>query len=52
MARTKTTPRRRSKNGKKIYIIKRRLPNPKSVTFGNTEFTVRYERIGKKRMGR
>ena len=51
MARTKT-PRRRGKNGKKIYIIKRRLANPKSVRFGNTEFTVRYERIGKKPMGR
>ena len=33
---------------KKIYVIKRRLANPKSVRFGNTQFTVRYERIGKK----
>ena len=52
MARTKATPRRRVKNGKKIYIIKRGLANPKSVRFGNAEFTVRYERIGKKHMGR
>ena len=52
MARTKTTPRRRGKNSKKIYIIKRRLSNPISVRFRNTEFTVRYERIGKKQMGR
>ena len=45
-------PRRRGKNNKKIYIIKQRLANPKSVRFGNTEFTVRYERIGKKHIGR
>ena len=32
---------------KKIYVIKRRLANPKSVRFGNTQFTVRYKRIGK-----
>ena len=40
------------KTVKKIYIIKRRLANPKSVRFGNTEFTARYDRIGKKHMGR
>ena len=52
MARTKTTPRKRGKNSKKIYIIKQRLANPKSVRFGNIELTVRYKRISKKHMGR
>ena len=52
MARTKTTPRRRAKSGKKIYVIKRRLANLKSVRFGNAQFTVRYERIGKKHVRR
>ena len=48
MARTKARPRIRAKSGKKIYVIKRRLANPKSVRFRNTQFTVRYKRIGKK----
>ena len=52
MARPKTTPRGRAKSGKKIYVIERRLANPKPVRFGNTQFTVRYERIGKKRVRR
>ena len=47
MARTKTTPRRTISGGKKTYILKR-LANPKSFRFGNTQFTVRYERIGTK----
>ena len=47
MVRTKTTPRRKRSEGKKTYILKRRLANPKSVRFRNTQFTVRYERIGK-----
>ena len=33
---------------KKQFIIKRRLENPKSVRIGNTSFTVRYERIGRR----
>ena len=48
MARTKTIPRRKRSGGKKTYILKRRLANPKSLRFGNTQFTVRYERIGTK----
>ena len=48
MAITKTRPIRRAKIGeKKIYVIKRRQANPKSVRFENTQFTVRYKRIGK-----
>ena len=47
MARTKTVPRRWAKSGKNIYVIKR-LANLKSVRFRNTQFTVRYEKIGKK----
>ena len=52
MARTKTMPRRRAKSGKKIYVVKRRLANPKSVRLGNTQFMVRYETIGKKHVRR
>ena len=46
MSRTKTKPRR--VKGKKTYILKRKLQTPKVVRFGNTQFTVRYERIGVK----
>ena len=49
MARTKTTPQR-NKSGRKTCILERRLATPKSVKFGNTQFTVRYERIGKKNL--
>ena len=48
MARTKTTPRR--VKGKKTYILKRKLQTPKVARFGNTQFTVRYERIGVKQI--
>ena len=51
MARTKTTPQR-NKSGSKTYILKRRLTTPKSIKFGNTQFTVRYERIGTKNLRR
>ena len=51
MARTKTRPPR-NKRGRKTYILKRRLETPKSVKFGNTQFTVRYERIGTKNLRR
>ena len=51
MARTKITPRR-NKSGRKTYLLKRRLATPKSVKFGNTQFTVRYERIGTKNLRR
>ena len=49
MARTKTTPQR-NKSGRKTYILERRLATPKSVKFGNTQFTIRYERIGTKNL--
>ena len=52
MARNKTMPRRRAKGGKKIYTIKRRQVNPKSVRFGNTQFTGRYDGTGKKHVRR
>ena len=48
MARTKTTPR--SVKGKKTYILKRKMQTPKVVRFGNTQFKVRYERIGVKKL--
>lgn len=49
MARTKTTvTRKRTTKGKKTYTTKRRLVMPKSVRFGNTQLTVRHERIGVK----
>ena len=48
MARTKTTPRKKRSSGKKTYILKRKLANPKSVRFRNTQARVRYERIGTK----
>ena len=51
MDRTKTTPWI-NKSGKKTYILKRRLATTKSVKFGNTQFTVRYERIGTKNLSR
>ena len=45
MARAKTIPRKKRSGGKKTYIFKKRSTNPKSVRFGNTQFTIRYERI-------
>ena len=48
MVRTKTSSRRKRSEGKKTYILKRRLANPKLVRLRNTQFTVRYERIGTK----
>ena len=48
MARTKTTPRKKRSSGKKTYILKRKLANPKSVSFRNTQGSPRYERIGTK----
>ena len=48
MARTKTTLRR--VKVKKTYILKRKLQTPKVVRFGNTQFTVKYERIGVKKI--
>ena len=47
----KTTPPR-NPSGREMYILKRRLAAPKSVKFGNTQFTVRYERIGTKNLRR
>ena len=47
----KTTPRR-NESGRKTYILKRRVATPKLVKFGNTQFTVRYERIGTKNLRR
>ena len=44
MTRTKTTPSRKRSEVKKTDILKRRLANPKSARFGNTQLTVRYER--------
>ena len=51
MARTKTTPRRKiPRLSKRGFIIKQKLENPKVVKFGNTQFTVRYKRFGRRRL--
>ena len=50
MVPAKTTPRKIK--GKKTYILKRKLQTPKVVRFGKKQFTVRYERIGVKKLRR
>ena len=42
MVRVKRTSKRRK------YIIKQRLDTPKTVKFGNKQFTVRFKRISKR----
>ena len=57
MVRIKATPRRsrrlwvRNKKRPK-FIVKERLENPKSVAFNGKLFTVRYKRVGKKKIRR
>ena len=34
------------RRARKTYVLKKRLESPKTVRFGNTQFTVRYERVG------
>ena len=57
MVRIKSTPRRsrrlwvRNKKRPK-FIVKERLENPKSVAFNGKLFTVRYKRVGKKKIRR
>ena len=57
MVRIKATPRRsrrlwvRNKKRQK-FIVKERLENPKSVAFNGKLFTVRYKRVGKKKIRR
>ena len=50
MARTKTTPRRILPRITKRFIIKEKLQTPKVVKFGNKTFTVRYKRVGRRRV--
>ena len=51
MARTKTTARR-TLSEKKVYVLKEKLSNPKSVQFGDKPFTVRYKRVKIKNLKR
>ena len=46
MVRIKRTLKRRTL--RKKYIIKQRLQTPKTVKFGNKQFTVRFKRISKR----
>ena len=51
MVRIKRTPKRTALPNLKFrrkYIIKQRLETPKTVKFGNKQFTVRFKRISKK----
>ena len=52
MARTITTPRRKTVKHKKYYVLKKRLQTPKLARFGNTQFMARYERIGLRNLHR
>lgn len=52
MARTITTPRRKTVKHKKYYVLKKRLQTPKLGRFGNTQFMARYERIGLRNLHR
>ena len=45
-----STPRRR--RVRKTYVLKKRLESPKTVRFGNMQFTVRYERVGLRNLRR
>ena len=44
-----SAPRRRAR---KTYKLKKRLEHPKTVRFGNTQFTVRYKRAGLRNLRR
>ena len=45
-----STPRRG--RARKTYVWKKRLESPKTVRFGNKQFTVRYERVGLRNLRR
>ena len=47
--RVTSTARRRAR---KTYVLKKILESPKTVRFGNTQFTARYERVGLRNLRR
>ena len=51
MIRTKITASW-TRSGKKVYVLKKKLSNPKLVQLGDKPFTVRYKRAGVKNLKR
>ena len=42
----------RKRRARKTYVLKKRLQSSKTVRFGYTQFTVRYERVGLRNLRR